>query len=442
MYDPLISSSAAGQPLAASYWASTAELAPVREPLKGHTQTDVAVIGGGFTGLLTAWYLASEYGREVTLLEANRVGFGASARNGGFVLKGSGRLGYAQMASRWDLDTAKGIYREFSEAVVRVEDIIRQGQIDCEPQERGYLKIAHSAKAMATLQSGADFIARYMGQGAEFITPERLKSEYLCHQQSFGALRLNDGFGLHPLKLLLGYARMAEQSGVCIHEGSTVLSSHREQDGYLLHTDNGSVKASTLVYAGNAYTQQGLGDMLSGRFLPILSNVIVTEPLSQEQLNQAGLHSHQVAMDTRVLKYYYRLLPDNRLLFGGRGAVWGRDADNPVYVKRLKQAMNSAFPALASVELSHHWHGWLAASLDDMPHIYTDKGAGYSMGYCGAGVSFSAQAAWRLAGMLCNVKAPALPLYATPLPSFPMASLRRLGQWGFYHYGRLRDSLG
>ncbi|QYJ74257.1 FAD-binding oxidoreductase [Shewanella sp. FJAT-52076] len=441
MYDPLISANAAQQALPSTFWSGTTELLPESPRLQGHLQTDVVVIGGGFTGLLTAYYLATEYGRQVTLLEANRIGFGASARNGGFVLKGSGRLGYGQMAKRWDLDTAKGIYQEFSEAVARVEGLIQDGKIDCNPQEKGYLKIAHSPKAMQTLQAGADFIARHMGQGAEFISPSRLRSDYLNHHQSYGALRLADGFGLNPLKLLLGYARLAREAGVQVFEQSTVLTSVRTAKGFSLETQAGRIDANALVFAGNAYTQPGLTETLKGRFLPILSNVIVTEPLSEAVLAEAGLYSRQVAMDTRILKYYYRLLPENRLLFGGRGAVWGRDADNPVYPARLKEAMDKAFPALTGVGLSHTWHGWLAASLDDMPHVYTRSGEGYSLGYCGAGVSFSSQAAWRIAGMLSGKAAPSLPLYGTPLPGFPLAPLRRMGQWAFYHYGRLMDSL-
>ncbi|ABM00663.1 FAD-binding oxidoreductase [Shewanella amazonensis] len=440
MYDPLISTNAAQQALPSTFWSGTTEPLPESPRLQGHLQTDVIVIGGGFTGLLTAYYLATEYGRQVTLLEANRIGFGASARNGGFVLKGSGRLGYGQMAKRWDLDTAKGIYQEFSEAVARVEGLIQDGKIDCNPQEKGYLKIAHSPKAMKTLQAGADFIARHMGQGAEFICPARLRIDYLNHHQSYGALRLADGFGLNPLKLLQGYARLAREAGVQIFEQSTVLASVRTAKGFSLETEAGRIDANAMVFAGNAYTQPGLTETLTGRFLPILSNVIVTEPLSEAVLAEAGLYSRQVAMDTRILKYYYRLLPENRLLFGGRGAVWGRDADNSVYPARLKEAMNKAFPALTDVGLSHTWHGWLAASLDDMPHVYTRGGEGYSLGYCGAGVSFSSQAAWRLAGMLSGKAAPSLPLYGTPLPAFPLAPLRRVGQWAFYHYGRFIDA--
>ncbi|MCL2912327.1 FAD-binding oxidoreductase [Shewanella corallii] len=442
MYDPLTSSNPQGLPLANSYWASTVDITPARPSLNGRRQTDIAVIGAGFTGLLTARYLAEEYGREVTVVEANRVGFGASARNGGFVLKGSGRLGFAQMARRWDLDTARGIYGEFSEAVARVKGMIESDKIACEPQQPGYLKIAHSPKAMKSLQSGAEFITGQMGMQAEFIEPERFRREYLNHRQSFGALRLEDGFGLNPLKLLQGYAQRAQELGVTIFEDSTVLGTQRTDKGFTLETAGGQLEANAVVYAGNAYTQPTLTAMLSGRALPILSNVIVTAPLTPEQLQMVGLHTTQVAMDTRVLKYYYRLLPDNRLLFGGRGAVWGKHADKEVYVTRLKQAMVRAFPPLAQVDISHHWHGWLAASLDDIPHIYTRDGEGYSLGYCGAGVSFSAQAAWRLAGMLNGVKPPDLPLYGQPLPSFPFARFRRFGQWGFYHFGRFMDALG
>ncbi|QSX41762.1 NAD(P)/FAD-dependent oxidoreductase [Shewanella cyperi] len=442
VYDPLVNPLPHHLALPDSYWASTQALPQPLPPLLGSHRAEIAVVGGGFSGLLTAYYLASHYGREVVLLEANRIGFGASARNGGFVLKGSGRLSYAQMAKRWDLDTAHGIYREFSEAVSRVEELISSGNIDCEPQEKGYIKVAHNPAAMETLKAGAEFIRKYFGGDAEFLSAAELRSQLLDHHQAFGALRLPDGFGLNPLKLLLGYRKLALDAGVRIYENSCVISQRREQGRYLLTTDGGELSAAQLVMSGNAYTPKHFSPLLDKRFLPILSNVIVTEPLTEDERLAAGMHSRQVTMDTRILKYYYRLLPDNRLLFGGRGAVWGKDEHRPEYPARLKQALNSAFPALTSKQVDYRWSGWIAASMDDMPHVYSQDGCGYTMGYCGAGVSFSAQAAWRLAGMLSGVAAPALPLYQSPLPTFPFAAARRLGQWGYYHYGRLRDAIG
>ncbi|WP_144211360.1 NAD(P)/FAD-dependent oxidoreductase [Shewanella donghaensis] len=463
MYDPLIAPNAASQPLANSYWASTQAL-PSRLPhLSGHKQTDVAIIGGGYTGLLTAYYLASKYHIDCHVLEANQVGFGASARNAGFVLKGSGRLGYAAMAKRWDLDTTKAIYGEFSQAVERVESLIHQFGIDCEPQEKGYLKVAHNPKALQQLKTATDFIQQHlitspfdskslsstgsanMGQHAQFINAADFRRDYLNHHQAYGALRLSDGFGVNPLKLLLGYKSMVEQQGITLSESSCVLDWVEENGKHRLLTEHGELTANKVIVAANGYTPKKFNHRIDEKFLPILSNIIVTEPLSVDELQAAGLFSHQVTMDTRILKYYFRLLPDNRLLFGGRGAVWGKDASDPIYGQRLKLAMNKCFPALATKKVAYNWTGWIAASMDDMPHVVEKNGVGYSLGYCGAGVSFSAQAAFRLAQSIAGdtpTDIATLPLYQNPLPRLPFAQARRIGQWGYYHYGWLKDRFG
>lgn len=446
MYDPLINSHPNNQTFAPSYWASTQSLSAPTPALSGRQQTDVAIIGGGYTGLLTAYYLASEFNIDCRVLEANQVGFGASARNAGFVLKGSGRLGYAAMTKRWDLGTTKGIYDEFTQAVARVDGLIKLHDINCEPQEAGYLKVAHNPKALALLQSAADYIQKNLadsqGSGAEFISSQDFRAQYLNHHQAYGALRLQDGFGLNPLKLLLGYKSMVQAQGVTISEQSCVLDWIEEDGKHRLSTDKGELLANKVIMAGNAYTPKRFNQRMDDKFLPILSNVIVTEPLSAKELEEAGLYTRQVTMDTRILKYYYRLLPDNRVLFGGRGAVWGKDAVNPIYGERLKMALNKCFPSLEHKAIAYNWTGWIAAALDDMPHVYSKGGVGYSLGYCGAGVSFSSQAAYRLAQSIAGQSLPNLPLYQQALPAFPFSQARRLGQWAYYHYGWLKDRFG
>ncbi|MGZ9899567.1 NAD(P)/FAD-dependent oxidoreductase [Shewanella gaetbuli] len=459
MYDPLVNSTPAKQPFCESYWASTVKLGHALPPLKGRQHTDVAIIGAGYTGLLTAYYLASQYHIDCHVLEANQVGFGASARNAGFVLKGSGRLGYAEMEKRWDLNTAKGIYAEFSQAVARVEQLIQQHNIQCEPQQKGYLKVAHNPKALQQLQAAADYIQHKLLEGsdngesdsrafqAEFIDADTFRAEYLNHQQAYGALRLNDGFGVNPLKLLLGYKDMVLQQGVSLSEQSCVIDWQQENNQHRLITDQGELLANKVIMAGNAYTPKRFHAATDNKYLPILSNVIVTEPLTAEELHIAGIHTTQVTMDTRILKYYYRLLPDNRLLFGGRGAVWGKDAHQPIYGQRLKLALDKCFPILANKKVQFNWTGWIAAAFDDMPHVYCQNGLGYSLGYCGAGVSFSSQAAYRLAQAIAGQTLPNLPLYRQPLPSHPSSILpfgqvKRIGQWGYYHYGWLKDRFG
>lgn len=447
LYDPLVNSTPQQQPQPNSYWASTVQLPPPDAALKGCQQTDVAIIGGGYTGLLTAYYLATEFNIDCHVLEANQVGFGASARNAGFVLKGSGRLGYSAMAERWSIDTAKGIYAEFTEAVERVSGLIKHHQISCDVQDTGYLKVAHNPKALAQLQAAAGFIQQHFGDGAEFIDQNTFCEQYMNHQQAYGALRLNDGFGINPLKLLLGYKQMVQQAKVAISEQSCVLEWQQVGGKHRLITESGELTANRVICAGNAYTPKQFSPIIDHKYLPILSNVIVTEPLTADELLQAGIYTSQVTMDTRILKYYYRLLPDNRLLFGGRGAVWGKDGANPVYGQRLKMALDKCFPALKRKAIAYNWTGWIAASFDDMPHVFSENGVGYSLGYCGAGVSFSSQAAYRLAQSMAGITSPNLPLYRQPLPAqpvsiLPFGQLKRLGQWGYYHYGWMKDRFG
>ncbi|MCG9731020.1 FAD-binding oxidoreductase [Shewanella sp. Isolate13] len=438
-FDPLVATSPKSLAPCHSYWSDTIALGKPKQPLRAQVQADITIIGGGYTGLLTAYYLAKNHHVDVCLLEANRIGFGASARNAGFVLGGSGRLGYSQTAQRWDLDVAKGIHNEFSQAVERVEGLIVEHKIDCEPQDKGYLKIAHNRKAFKQLSDTAHFIDKYLGEKPQLISQALLKSEYMAHHQAYGALRVERGFGVNPLKLLLGYKQVVEKLKVPLYEQSCVESWIQEDGVHRLITSNGEVRTKKVVSLGNGYTPKRFNPVVDKRFLPILSNIIVTEPLTPDELAASGIHTREVVMDTRILKYYYRLLPDNRLLFGGRGAIFGRDAQNPVYQERLKFALSQCFPALKNKKLAYNWTGWIAATLDDIPHVFESNGVGYSLGYCGAGVSFSAQAAYRLAEKIVGKPVPNLPLYHQAAPRFPGASLRRLGQWGYYHYGWLKD---
>jgi len=147
-------------------------------------------------------------------------------------------------------------------------------------------------------------------------------------------------------------------------------------------------------------------------------------------------------MDTRALKYYYRKLPDNRILFGGRGAITGKGAEDPYFSQRLLAVLKTNFPALENIKYDYTWSGWLSMALDDLPHIFQNeqRNVFYSMGYCGSGVSFSVQAGKRLAQKVAGQSTPNLPLYQKALPKFPFAPFRRIGQWGYFQYGKVKDT--
>jgi len=281
---------------------------------------------------------------------------------------------------------------------------------------------------------------------SEILTQEQIKAEYFDSQNAFGAIKVNDGYGINPLKLAWGYHQAARKLGVKIHTASPVTDWKETKKGtntqQKLMTPNGIVTAKKVVIATNGYTPKGFHSSVDKRTLPVLSQIIVTQPLTEQQLADTNFLTRNVVMDTRALKYYFRKLPDNRILFGGRGAISGKDADDPYFANRLLNVLKSSFPPLKDIQYDYSWSGWISISLDDLPHIIqADEQANvfYSMGYCGNGVSFAVQAGKRLAQRIAGIEMPNLPYFNKPLPLFPFAKFRRVGQWGYFHYGKIKD---
>ena len=448
MYDPLHDTSPGyGEQYPDSYWANTSGTAPDNDgELTQDLDIDVAIIGGGYTGLSCALHLAREYGIKAHIFEANQTAWGCSGRNAGFILKQSGRMSFAAMQRKWGEEVMRGIYQEMSAGVDTVNQLISEG-IECDAQAMGYIKVAHKENKLNELTALAKLQKDMFGYNVQVLSKSELSAQYMDDQNAFGAIRYQDGFGLNPLKLAWGYQRLANSAGVKIHCSSPVIAWHEKREKNLcgrhqeLITPQGKVSARKVVIATNGYTPKGFNNIVTNRTLPVLSQIIVTEPLTAEQISACNFISSNVVMDTRALKYYYRKLPDNRLLFGGRGAITGKGADDPYFSNRLLSVLKTSFPALSSLNIAYAWSGWICMALDDIPHIFQNdaKDVFYSMGYCGAGVSFSVQAGKRLADKVAEQEVPNLPLYNRPLPKFPLAPLRRVGQWGYFHYGKIKD---
>lgn len=442
MYDPLHDvSPGIGEPYPDSYWSAISGKSPVSDgKLVGEVSTNVAIIGGGFTGLSCALHLARNHGINAVVLEANQTAWGCSGRNAGFVLKNSGRMSFSEMEKRWGKQVMHAVHEEMSQGVDLVNRLIDEG-IDCDKQSSGYLKVAHKPNQMEPLIALAKLQQKRFGYQVDVLTKEQVRSDYMNDKNAYGAIRFHDGFGLNPLKLAWGYQKFSQQAGATIHSSSPVLNWRKMANGYELHTPQGIVKADKVVIATNGYTPKGFHSLIQSRTLPVLSQIIVTEPLTDSQLEQANIKTNQVVMDTRALKYYYRKLPDNRILFGGRGAITGKTANDPYYTQRLLAVLKTSFPSLQQVNIAYAWSGWICMSLDDIPHVYhnNEQDIFYAMGYCGAGLSFSAQAGKRLAERVAGKELPNIPLYQTPLPKFPLAPLRRIGQWSYFQYGKFID---
>jgi glycine/D-amino acid oxidase-like deaminating enzyme len=439
MYDPLVNAPPGPNDAPeASYWQQHTQ-ADFPDCVEPPEDVEFAVIGGGYTGLNAARVLA-ENGRSVAVFEANQLAWGCSSRNAGFVMKSTGRLGLSAWAERLGEETAHGIAAEHQKALHLVEETVQDCPQQCQRQNGGYLKIAHKPNAIGPLKQQYDQLKQF-NQPVEWLTQEQLRN-LVSSPQAHAALRFTDCFALNPMLLAAATARRAVAAGAQLVEHCPVTKAvSLGGKGVYLQTAKGAVRARKLLVCSNGYTSGQLLPELASRSLPVLSSIITTPPLSKEQVESIKLSPQYAIMDTRILKYYFRLLPDNRLLFGGRGAIQGKNAADAVYAKRLLTALHQTFPQLRDIKKwEHFWSGWVSVSLDDYPRIGKVKDNIYaSMGYCGAGVSFTALAGQRLAEAAMEHPLPELPYYQSQLKPFPLPRFRRLGQWLYYHYGRLLD---
>jgi taurine dehydrogenase large subunit len=441
-YDPLREATPGeNRAYAPTYWIATAGAPPADDgPLTGDGEAEVVVVGSGYTGLATAIFLAREHGIKAHVVEANRVAWGCSTRNGGQGQSASGRLSRSQWIARWGVETAKALHQEIVEGFEVFSDLV--AGIDCDPQSGGHLHIAHRPRYFDKLKAEAEVATRVFGYGIKIIGPEELRRDFTGEKGAAGATLEPLGTGIHAGKLAFGYLKLARSLGAKVHPGSPVTSITREGDFFRVVTPKGSLKAKSVVLATGGYGGQKLHPALKSRIMPILSNSVVTRVLSKAEIEAAGIRTRRVMTDTRTLRFYYRLLPDDRLQIGSRSAIAGADAENPKHLALLERGIAEKFPALAGVALDYSWWGWVDVSHDMMPRIVQPDGGErlfYAGGYGGNGVSYSAQAGRRVAALVAGQPPRALPIFQGPLPGHAFAPFRRIGQSLLYRWYQARD---
>ena len=453
-YDPLVAPHPGrGKEYAPTYWVATAGTPPTDDgPIEQDTDADVVIVGSGFTGLATALFLAREHGIRATVLEANRVVWGCTSRNGGQGQNASGRLNRSQWIARWGKDTALKLDAEIREGFATFKSLVDEFP-ECEPQGGGHLYLAHREKKMAALREEAKVMREVFGYDTHMLSAAEVQSRYVRDAECFGALHEPDGIGVHPLKLAFGYLRKARELGVKVHPSSPVIGFETRSGVHHLKTPGGTVRARAVGFATGGYTSNGLHRSLDSKIMPILSNSLVTRPLTAAELEATAFKTNEVITDTRTLRHYYRKLPDNRLQIGSRSAITGADASNPRHLAGLVDGLHRKFPALEKIRIDYSWWGWVDVSHDMMPRITQPdpkETVFYALGYGGNGVSFSAQAGRRMAQRIAGRtdKTFELPIYGSALEypnvmnlvrSRGFAPFRRLGQRFLYHWYHLRD---
>ncbi|MEO0397832.1 MAG: FAD-binding oxidoreductase [Pseudomonadota bacterium] len=369
------------------YAASQKDKAPF-PTLNGRDDAQVCVIGGGFTGVATAVELA-ERGYSVILLESNRVGWGASGRNGGQIIGGYGGplSGDPERADRMlgagagEMIDAMGL-----ECVDIIRERIAKYSIDCDLQW-GFLNVALKKREMKDLREYHTSLvnARYPHK-LRLLTANEV-NEYLGTDRYIGGLA-DDGWGhIQPLDLCKGEARIAERLGARIYEQSLV-TDIEFGDRVKISTDAGVVTADTAVLCGNAYLAKfapKLAPKLSRYILPATSYIIATEPLS-DNLAKSVMPQNYAVCDQRTALDYFRLSADNRMLFGG---VSNYTAKPPRSLTNLmRQKMAHVFPQLADVRVDYHWGGYMGIGINRIPQLGQLSGnVYYSQAYGGHGVA-------------------------------------------------------
>ncbi|MDB4261259.1 FAD-binding oxidoreductase [bacterium] len=364
-----------------SYYAATATAGEALPQLDQHIEVDIVVLGGGFSGVNTALELA-ERGYQVALLEANRISWGASGRNGGQIIGGLGHN--AQQFSKVIGEAGvRSIYDMGVECVEIIRERVAKYQIDCDMQW-GYCDVALKPRHMKWFEQ-AQTEQQGMGYPHSLTLLDAAQlSQFVASDAYIGGLyNANGGGHLHSLNLCLGEARAALGLGAKIYEQSRVREITRGEK-VTLHTDTGSVRANKAVLCGNAYMQD-LVPELATRVLPASSCMIATEALSQEQAN-AVLPQNVAVCDPRTALDYFRLSADKRLLFGGLSNYTGLVPKN--YAQVMRRKMLQIFPQLQGIEIEFAWDGQMGIGLNRMPQLgMLGDNIYYVQAYSGHGVA-------------------------------------------------------
>jgi len=413
---------------AGSYWETTAQTT-VGEPVNQDAAYDVAIIGGGITGLSTALHLARDYQQRVCVLERYIPAWGASGRNGGFCCVGATRLSHDALLRQFGRDETQRFFQDQRDGVALVKQLAEQERIELEAQGQGEIQVAHQPSRWRDLTKEHQFFAEVAHYPCQLWSPEELADRAYRSPAAFGALHVGVGFGLNPMRYSLGLAEAAVRHGAQLYSHSPVISWEKAGAIHQLHTPGGTVRASVVVVATNGYTEEGMHPTFRDRLLPVLSNIITTRPLTADELAAQGWRTETPLFDTRNLLFYFRLLKDGRFLLGSRGGTSGSRAESDRCRHTMTRRLGELFPAWREVEVTHFWNGLACMSRSLTPHVGQlpdDPSVFYGLAYHGNGVAMGTWSGRTVAQMIVEkVRTDQLcAVVRQPLKRFPLAGLR------------------
>ncbi len=397
------------------YWHTTTQM-PGEEhvmPLPG--KVDVAILGGGYTGLSAARTLAKE-GAKAAVLEAETIGWGASSRNGGMVLTGL-KLGMATIQKRYGRELAKRLFQYSIDFIDTVEQIVSEEQIDCGFARSGHLLAANKPKHFNALREEAEFMEKEFGHKTRLVNREN-QHEEIGSDVYYGALVDEVSGGLNPAQYVAGLACAAEKAGAELHARAGVKQIERNQNRFALETQRGTLIADSVLVATSGYTGHATRK-LQKKIIPIGSFIIATEKLPAELAHELSPKDRMI-FDYKHYLNYFRLW-DERLIFGGRAAFFPETANT---IRRsaeiLRREMIEVYPPLKDVRVEYVWGGTLDFAFDMMTHAGEEDGLYYSLGYAGHGVAMATHLGKTVAEAMLKGNIKEHPFHLFPFPPAPL----------------------
>ncbi|MDH3218009.1 MAG: FAD-binding oxidoreductase [Gammaproteobacteria bacterium] len=419
-----------------SYWEATAGANNLKnEPLVESQSCDVAIIGGGYTGLSAALHLARDYDIDVCLLEAGHIGWGASGRNGGFCTMGMTKVSLEAQLRKFGVEQTRQFHQSQADAVNLVRRIGEDEGIDFLAQGDCEFVVADSDAHFAKMQKSADMKRTLLGLDVTIHGQDEFREIGYDSPHQHGAMALRPSFALHPLRYAQGLAAAAERRGARIHPRSEVIRWHKDGDSHRLETAGGSLTAKQVILTGNGFMPEHLHRGVQGRPLPLQSAIVVTRPMSDDELRQKGWHTESPIINSKHMFFYYRLLSDRRFLLGARADHSGAPAGAEKTYAGMKRSIACMWPQFADLEYTHQWRGLVCFAMNLRPSIGRmpeDRSIYFAYGYHGNGVNSATWSGRELAKWLAGKESgnSILPGHLPAIvrgrpPRFPLAGLRR-----------------